>query len=72
MRFASGTDHAIRLALVTDTLKLVERPSRLGGTFIAVEDSHGVIEVHDDLAAANARIDPIKETFFRRTTNAKI
>ena len=66
MRYASSTDHAIRLALVNDTLKLVERPSRLGGTFISVEDAHGVIEVHDDLAAANVRIDPIKQTFYRR------
>ncbi len=66
MRYASSTDHAIRLALVTDTLKLVERPSRFGGTFIAIEDAHGTIEVHSDMGAANARLDPIRETFYRR------
>ena len=57
MRFASATDYAISAAAIRGTLRIVERPSRFGGTFAAIEDHVGLIEVATDRAAAQARID---------------
>ncbi len=56
MRTLSATCLAIAIAHKAGTLRLVERASRLGGTFIAIEDDRGVIEVADDLASAEARV----------------
>jgi len=55
-KFLSSTDLAIALAVKGGTLRTVESASRLGGTFIALEDDHGVIEVHVDRAHADARV----------------
>lgn len=55
-KFLSATDLAIALAAKAGTLRTVERNSRLGGTFVAIEDDRGVIEVADDMAAAQTRI----------------
>lgn len=55
-KFLSATDLAIALAVKAGTLRLVERNSRLGGTFVAIEDDRGVIEVADDMAAAHSRV----------------
>lgn len=60
LRTLSATDLAIALASKAGTLRLVERPSRLGGTYIAIEDARGVIEVADDLASAEARVAAIR------------
>jgi anti-sigma28 factor (negative regulator of flagellin synthesis) len=61
MKFVSATDVAIANALGNKTLALVERVSRLGGTFIAIEDEYNVIEVQDTLQAANDRVEAIKQ-----------
>ncbi len=53
---ANSTSLAIALAIKTDSIRLIERPSRLGGTFIAISDDHGIIEVADTLQEAEARI----------------
>jgi hypothetical protein len=59
MRTLSGTDLAIALGWKTGKLRFVERKSRLGGTYVALEDDHGVIEVHDTLADAKRRVDSV-------------
>ena len=56
MRLASATDYAIALASKAGTLRMVERASRFGGTFVSIEDERGVIEVADDMAAALERV----------------
>jgi hypothetical protein len=56
MRTLSATCVAIALANREGHLRLVERESRFGGTFISLEDRFGVIEVADDMAAAQARV----------------
>lgn len=56
MQTFSATDYAIRAASAAKTLRLVERPSRFGGSVITIEDATGVIEVADDLLAAQARV----------------
>jgi len=53
---ANSTTLAIALAIKTDSIRLIERPSRLGGTFIAISDDNGIIEVADTLQEAEARI----------------
>lgn len=57
----SATCLAIALADQSGALRFVERPSRLGGTYIAIEDSRGIIEVADDLASAHERVAQIRE-----------
>ena len=56
MRTLSATCLAIAVAHKAGTLRFVERASRLGGTFVAIEDAHGVIEVAADMAEAEARV----------------
>jgi hypothetical protein len=55
-KFLSATDLAIRIAAKAGTLTLTERPSRFGGTFVAIGDDRGIIEVADDMAAAQRRV----------------
>lgn len=52
----SSTDFAIALAVKNGTLRLMTRNSRLGGTFIAIEDDCGVIEVVDNAREAETRL----------------
>lgn len=59
-KYLAASDLAIALAIKEGTLRLVERPSRLGGTFIAISDAHGVIEVADNLELAQARLEALK------------
>lgn len=47
---------AIALADERGTLRLIERTSRFGDTFIAIADGHGTIEIADDMAAAQKRV----------------
>lgn len=58
-KFLAATDLAIAIAAKRGTLRLVERPSRFGDTFIAIEDDRGIIEVADDMIAANARVQAV-------------
>jgi hypothetical protein len=55
-KFLSSTDLAIAMAIHAGELRMVERPSRFGGTFIALEDAVGVIEVHLSREEADARV----------------
>jgi hypothetical protein len=57
----SATCLAIALADKSGELRLVERPSRFGDTFISIEDASGVIEIALDWAEANQRISAIRE-----------
>lgn len=61
MRTLSSTDLAIALAIKAGTIRLVERASRLGGTFVAIEDAVGVIEVASDMEEANRRIAEVRK-----------
>lgn len=47
---------SIALADERGTLKLVERASRFGDTFIAICDEYGTIEIADNMAEAEARV----------------
>ena len=49
MRTLSATCLAIAIAHKIGSLRLVERASRFGGTFIAIEDDHGLIEVQANM-----------------------
>lgn len=51
---------SIALADERGTLRLIERTSRFGDTFIAIADERGTIEIADDMAAAQARIAAIR------------
>ena len=53
---ANSTTLAIALAIKTNSIRLIERPSRLGGTFIAISDDSGIIEVANTLQEAETRI----------------
>lgn len=55
-KFASATDYASAIAAKRGTLSLVERTSRFGGTFVAIGDDCGIIEVADDMSAAQRRV----------------
>jgi len=58
--FVSSTDVAIAVAMKAGTLVLSECPDRrFGGTYVAVEDDRGVIEVHLTMDAAKARVERI-------------
>lgn len=56
MLLLSATDLAISVAAKRGTLALTECASRFGGTFVAIEDEHGIIEVATDMQAAKARV----------------
>lgn len=61
MKFASSTDVAITRAIRNETLKLVDRKSNYGlGWYVAIEDDHGTIEVHDFMSEANKRVETIR------------
>ena len=52
---------SIAMAIGAGTIRTTERPSRLGGTFVAIEDEHGTIECCEDQAEADRRIAAIRE-----------
>ena len=52
----SATCLSIALADKAGTLRLVERASRFGDTFIVIEDDRGIIEVANNLTEAHQRI----------------
>jgi hypothetical protein len=51
---------AIALADERGTLRLIERTSRFGDTFVAIADERGTIEIADDLVSANARLQALR------------
>ena len=53
--FFSATDRAIKVSSMANTLRLVDRVGRFGA-FVSIENSVGVIEVHDTMAQAMARV----------------
>lgn len=57
----SSTCLAIALADKVGSLRLIERASRFGDTFIAIEDAKGIIETAIDWAEADQRISAIRE-----------
>lgn len=57
----SATCLAIALADQAGTLRLVERTSRFGDTFIAIEDPSGIIEVALSAEEADERVNAIRE-----------
>ena len=61
MKTLSATCPAIALADQRGTLRLIERTSRFGDTYIAFADDQGTIEVADDREAAEARIAALRE-----------
>lgn len=63
MKALSATCVAIAIAIADrrGTLRLIERTSRFGDTFIALADDHGTIEIADDRAAAEARVAALRE-----------
>lgn len=52
---------AISLADERGTLRLEERASRFGDTFVAICDDRGTIEVSDTRDEAEARIDDLRQ-----------
>jgi hypothetical protein len=60
-KLLSSTDLAIALADKVGDLRFVERASRFGGTFIALEDAVGLIEVHGNRMEADARLSAIRK-----------
>lgn len=61
MKTLSATCLAIALADQRGTLRLIERTSRFGDTYIALADDQGTIEIADDREAAEARIAALRE-----------
>jgi ribulose-5-phosphate 4-epimerase/fuculose-1-phosphate aldolase len=52
---------AIALADERGTLRMIERTSRFGDTFIALADDHGTIEIADTMADAAARVEALRK-----------
>jgi hypothetical protein len=52
---------AIAFADERGTLRMIERTSRFGDTFIALADDHGTIEIADTMADATARVEAIRK-----------
>jgi hypothetical protein len=51
---------AIALADQRGTLKMIERVSRFGDTFVALADEHGTIEIVETMTDANARVQALR------------
>lgn len=56
----SATCLAIALADKAGTLRIIEREGRFG-SFYAIEDERGLIEVHNDRREVNTRLAAIRE-----------
>lgn len=69
----SATDVAIAVALQFRTLRVVDRKSRFGGYYTAIEDNHGLIEIANDQAEADKRISEVRDraNAANRAYNAK-
>lgn len=52
----SATCVAILRAHKAGNLRFTENVSRFGGTYIAICDDHGIIEVADDMSEAESRL----------------
>lgn len=52
---------ASALADERGTLRMIERTSRFGDTFIALADDHGTIEIADTMADAKARVEALRK-----------
>lgn len=51
---------AIALADQRGTLRMIERTSRFGDTFVAIADQHGTIEIADSMADAISRVEDLR------------
>jgi hypothetical protein len=60
MRILSSTDLALALALKGGTLRAEARFGRFG-SYVALSDNAGLIEVHNTQAEADARLAAIKK-----------
>jgi hypothetical protein len=56
LKLSFATDLAIAIAQRDGTLKVTERVSRFGDTFLAIEDAYGLIEVALTREEADARL----------------
>ena len=51
---------AIALADECGTLRMIERASRFGDTFVALADEYGTIEIAETMADATARVQALR------------
>jgi hypothetical protein len=54
--FLSSACLSIALADERGTLRMIERTSRFGDTFVAIADERGMIEIVDDMETAEERV----------------
>ena len=51
---------ALALADERGTLRMIERVSRFGDTFVALADEHGTIEIAETMTDATARVQALR------------
>lgn len=61
MRTLAVQDVSIARAILSNTLTVTEHVSRFGGTYIAIGDDHGLIEIQATIADAEARVADVRK-----------